>query len=202
MTETGLSDPEMKEARIVLEKILTLHAPYPAMLVDRNWDIVLCNKAFEHLVQAFAGDYSALKDKPWNLMRMLFHPDGWAPNVANLASVYATMMERGRRSLVAGDSNRVLTDLLEEITQLRPSEHEQWEEDQVDQLLAKKMRKATDAVVNEYARLTENLDDFRQRWTEVQPDAPELPVPTLRTAATVVAVGRTRATAGSRGVWP
>jgi transcriptional regulator with XRE-family HTH domain len=137
--DTGLSDPEMRDARIVLEKILHLHEPYPAMLIDRNWDIVLCNKAFEHLVQAFAGDYSALKDKPWNLMRMLFHPDGWAPNVANLASVYATMMERGRRSLVAGDSNHVLTDLLEEITELRPSEHQQWEQDQGNESIQPKL---------------------------------------------------------------
>jgi len=81
-------------------------------------------------------------------------------------------------------------------------QNEQWEEDQVDQLLAKKMRKATDAVVTEYAKLTDGLDEFRERWTELVPDAPELPAPTLRTAATVVAVGRTRATAGSRGVWP
>jgi glutamate dehydrogenase (NAD(P)+) len=81
-------------------------------------------------------------------------------------------------------------------------QNEQWEEDQVDQLLGKKMRKATDAVVEEHSRLVENLDGFRERWTAVVPDAPELPAPTLRTAATVVAVGRTRATAGARGVWP
>ena len=40
------------------------------------------------------------------------------------------MMERGRRSLVAGDTNHELSSLLEEITELRPTEHEQWESGQ------------------------------------------------------------------------
>ena len=127
--ETGLTDPEMHEARVVLEKILTLHEPYPAMLIDRHWDIVLCNNSFKFLVKAFAGNYAALHDSQWNLMRMLFHSDGWAPNIANLPSVYATMMERGRRALIAGDVDRKLTELLEEITELRPSEHEAWASD-------------------------------------------------------------------------
>ncbi|MFT4826119.1 MAG: transcriptional regulator with XRE-family HTH domain [Cryomorphaceae bacterium] len=124
--ETGLSDPEMKEARMVLEKILTLHEPYPAMLIDRCWDIVLCNTGFKNLVKTFSANYPAFENEPWNLMKLLFHRDAWATNVVNLSSVYATMMERGRRSLMAGDSNRELTALLEEITELRPSEHERW----------------------------------------------------------------------------
>ncbi len=137
--DTGLSDPEMQEARLVLEKILSLHEPYPAMLVDRNWDIVICNTPFKRLVKAFAADYAALEGRQWNLMRLLFHPDAWAPNVANLSNVYAAMMERGRRSLVAGDTNHKLTDLLEEITELRPREHEAWEGGLRDEIIQPKL---------------------------------------------------------------
>jgi len=81
-------------------------------------------------------------------------------------------------------------------------QNEQWEEDRVNELLAKKMRRATDAMVTERVALCEGLDDYRERWLEQVPDAPALPAPTFRTAATSVAVGRTRATAESRGVWP
>jgi len=81
-------------------------------------------------------------------------------------------------------------------------QNEQWEEHQVDELLAKKMRRATEAVVTERATLCESLDEYRARWEERVPDAPTLPAPSYRTAATAVAVGRTRATAESRGVWP
>ena len=81
-------------------------------------------------------------------------------------------------------------------------QNEQWEEHQVDEMLRKKMRRATEAVVTERVALSESLDDYRERWHEHVPDAPLLPAPTLRTASTAVAVGRTRATAESRGVWP
>ncbi len=81
-------------------------------------------------------------------------------------------------------------------------QNEQWEEHQVDEMLRKKMRRATEAVVTERVALCEGLDDYRERWLDRVPDAPTLPVPCLRTAATAVAVGRTRATAEARGVWP
>ncbi len=131
--DTGLSDLEMRDARIVLEKILTLHEPYPAMLIDRCWNIVLCNTGFKNLVRTFSDNYPAFENTQWNLMRLLFHPDAWSSSVVNLSSVYATMMERGRRSLVAGDNNDKLTELLDDITELRPTEHERWLSEEEDE---------------------------------------------------------------------
>jgi glutamate dehydrogenase (NAD(P)+) len=81
-------------------------------------------------------------------------------------------------------------------------QNEQWEEQQVDELLRKKMRRATQAVVTEHMALLDGLEDYRKRWHEHDPSAEPIPEPTLRTAATAVAVGRTRATAEARGVWP
>ena len=56
--------------------------------------------------------------------------------------------------------------------------------------------------MSERRTLCDNLDEYRIRWEERVPNAPKLPTPSYRTAATAVAVGRTRATAESRGVWP
>lgn len=81
-------------------------------------------------------------------------------------------------------------------------QNEQWEEPQVDEMLRKKMRKATEAVVTEQTKLTEDLEGIRARWAAQGSAAPEISAPTLRTAATALAVGRTRATADARGVWP
>jgi glutamate dehydrogenase (NAD(P)+) len=100
---------------------------------------------------------------------------------------------------ILANSGGVVVSYLEWIQNLQ---NEQWEEHQVDEILGKKMRRATEAVLTERVALDENLDTYRNRWQERVPSAPNLPAPTLRTAATALAVGRTRATSEARGVWP
>lgn len=81
-------------------------------------------------------------------------------------------------------------------------QNEEWDEARVDAALRDRMHRATESVVSTRARLDERLGDFRSRWEATHPGDAELPVPTLRIAATLVAVTRTRATAEARGVWP
>jgi len=113
----------------VLEKIVSLHEPYPSVLINRSWDIALYNNSFRQMVEKFSASDSVPDSDSWNLLRLLFDPMAWAPNVVNLSSVYATMMARSRRSLVAEGTNHALTELLEEIAELRPREHQDWEKD-------------------------------------------------------------------------
>lgn len=80
--------------------------------------------------------------------------------------------------------------------------NEQWTEAEVQQRLRHKMVKATDAMVTTRAALLERLDDYQEAWAKVQPDAPALPRPTLRTAAHVVALQRCRRATEQRGIWP
>ncbi len=81
-------------------------------------------------------------------------------------------------------------------------ENQQWDDDSVVAKLRTKMRLATEAVMARRASLEGSLDRYRERWAEVMPSAPEIPVPDLRTAAHVVAVQRCREAALQRGVWP
>jgi glutamate dehydrogenase/leucine dehydrogenase len=113
----------------------------------------------------------------------------------------ALLMERDIKVLpdILANAGGVIVSYFEWVQNLQ---NEQWEEHQVDEMLRKKMRRATEAVVTERVSLCESLEDYRARWHDHVPNAPTLPAPTLRTAAPAVAVGRTRATANSRGVWP
>jgi len=81
-------------------------------------------------------------------------------------------------------------------------QNEEWDAPRVDDGLHKRMDKSTEAVVNQLASLVGSLDRYRDRWASSHPDGPPLADPDLRTAATLVAVGRTKATAEARGVWP
>src|SRR6478736_8889251 len=43
--ETSLSDPEMHRIRASLQQVLDSHDPYPGVVLDRRWDVVLANAA-------------------------------------------------------------------------------------------------------------------------------------------------------------
>jgi transcriptional regulator with XRE-family HTH domain len=118
--ETGLSEPEMEETRHVLNKILEQNNPFPAMVMNRDLDILMSNSGFRAYIAHVVKDRRILNEN-WNLLRLLFHPDGMASYIANLPYVYHTMAERARRNLMAGNSER-LTTVLAEIEQYRPRE--------------------------------------------------------------------------------
>ena len=80
--------------------------------------------------------------------------------------------------------------------------NERWTEGQVQDRLRTTMFKATDTMVRTRALLLDQLDNYQKAWAEVQPDSLPLPLPTLRTAAHVVAVRRCRRATEQRGIWP
>ncbi|MFF2964753.1 helix-turn-helix domain-containing protein [Streptomyces sp. NPDC057963] len=92
--------PLPDDARPVLEKVLTGHEPYPAMVTDSCWNIVALNHTMEMLMSDVAGHLLA----PANFLRIILHPDGLAPHLTNLAQVryHVTRMLR-RWSAITGD---------------------------------------------------------------------------------------------------
>ncbi len=81
-------------------------------------------------------------------------------------------------------------------------ENQQWDDAKVASELRRRMRRATERVVARRAALIDGIEMYRNRWHEMRPNYPELPLPNLRTAATAVAVQTCREAAAQRGVWP
>ncbi|MGP0089735.1 MAG: helix-turn-helix domain-containing protein [Xanthobacteraceae bacterium] len=73
---------ELTSARQAIEQILQAHRPYPAFAVDRNWNIVLSNKA---LPQLYVDVSPELLRPPVNAIRLTLHPFGLAPKIINHA---------------------------------------------------------------------------------------------------------------------
>lgn len=92
--EHGLGDPPMAEANAALETILAAHAPYPALVVDRRWDLVSANDAAYALLGGVDAD---LLEPPVNVIRLSVHPRGLAPRIVNLGEWRAHLLERLRR---------------------------------------------------------------------------------------------------------
>jgi len=79
--ETPLDATEMTPVREALDKILAGHEPFPAVVVDRRWDLVSANRpAMAILTEGIAPELLA---PPVNALRVTLHPDGLAPRIAN-----------------------------------------------------------------------------------------------------------------------
>src|SRR3954469_19870374 len=105
-----LDDPEMEPVRRALDLVLAGHEPYPAVVVDRAWNMVAGNRAVGLLT---AGVTPELLEPPVNVLRLSLHPDGVAPRIANLGEWRAHLLERlGRQVSLTGDED--LDELLAE----------------------------------------------------------------------------------------
>ena len=118
--ERSLQDPELASVREALDLILTGHEPYPAVVVDRGWNLVAANSAMAALA---AWVDPALLVPPVNVMRAGLHPKGLARWTINLGEVRAYFLGRLERQVaITGDDD--LTVLLEEVAGYPGPEYE------------------------------------------------------------------------------
>lgn len=98
---TDFHAPEMQSVREAVERILAAHEPYPAILVDRRWQLVGANRAATVLVDGVAPELLA---PTCNVLRVSLHPQGVAPRIANIAQWSAHIIDNLRRQIaVTGD---------------------------------------------------------------------------------------------------
>jgi transcriptional regulator with XRE-family HTH domain len=90
--ERSLDDPALHAARQAIEQILKAHEPFPALAVDRHWNLVSHNDAAAPLLGL--GIAPALLEPPINVLRVSLHPQGLAPRIANLPQWRAHLIER------------------------------------------------------------------------------------------------------------
>jgi transcription regulator MmyB-like protein len=119
--ERSLDDPELAPVREALDRILSAHEPYPALVVDRAFNLVAANSAIGALAEWVDPD---LLEPPINVLRAGLHPRGLARWTVNLGEVRAYFFERIQRQVaITGDEE--LAGLLEEIAAYPAPEHEQ-----------------------------------------------------------------------------
>lgn len=92
--EHQLTDPPMAEANAALEAILAAHHPYPALVVDRRWELASANDAAYALMADVDVD---LLEPPINVIRLSVHPRGLGSRIVNLGEWRSHLAERLRR---------------------------------------------------------------------------------------------------------
>jgi hypothetical protein len=138
--ETDLADPELAPVRDALELVLAGHEPYPAVVADRRWELVMANQAAGLFLE---GVDPALLEPPINALRLTFHPDGLGSRIVNLGEwADHTLGRLAREAMVTGQQH--LVDLEAELRDLVAAQGAYTPVPEHDPLPAVTLRLATD----------------------------------------------------------
>ena len=100
-SQRSLDDPAMGPVRASVQRMLDAHDPYPGVVIDRCWNIVLANEAAATLVADLP---PALLGPPINVYRVCLHPDGLASRTVNFEDWATYLLGQLRRSItLTGD---------------------------------------------------------------------------------------------------
>lgn len=110
--ERSLETSEMAPVREALDRLLAGHEPFPAVVVDRRWDLISGNRPAIALVSD--GVSADLLKPPVNTLRLTLHPEGLAPRIVNFAEYSAHLIEQVHRQAVLA-ADPVLFDLEKEL---------------------------------------------------------------------------------------
>ena len=91
--EPALADPAMQAPRQAVDLVLKAHEPYPALAVDRHWQMVAHNRMVPLLLAELPPELLA---PPLNVLRLSLHPQGLAPRIVNLPAWRAHLLHRLR----------------------------------------------------------------------------------------------------------
>ncbi|WP_194890985.1 helix-turn-helix domain-containing protein [Catenulispora pinisilvae] len=80
--ETSYDAPALAPVREAMERVIEGHLPYPALVLRRPGRVIAANRACSVFLEDCAPH---LLTPPIDLLRVMLHPDGIAPRVANLA---------------------------------------------------------------------------------------------------------------------
>ena len=111
--ETGLDAPQMSQVTASLQRMLDAHDPYPGVVIDRSWNVVLANRAAGAFTAGLPAD---LLGPPLNVFRACLRPDGLAARTLNLEEWSAYLLRQLHR-LVVTTCDESLVELEREVAE-------------------------------------------------------------------------------------
>ena len=111
--ENSFEDVSFAAARRAIELILTAHEPFPALAVDRHWNMVAANRTVPLMLEGIA---PVLLAPPVNVLRLSLHPNGLAPKIVNLNEWREHLLTRLKKQ-VGDTADAGLEVLLKELSE-------------------------------------------------------------------------------------
>ena len=111
-SEKSFDDISLSAARQAIDLILRGHEPFPALAVDRHWNMVAANKTVPLLLGDVA---SELLKPPVNVLRLSLHPQGLAAKIINLREWREHLLLRLKKQ-IEDTADFGLEELMNELT--------------------------------------------------------------------------------------
>ena len=109
-SEDAWNAREMDGITRALARVLRQHEPYPAVVMDRYWNVFMANESAPRFFNSFI-DFGA-RPKPRNILHLMFDPAGMRPFIVNWRNASRGLIERVRREAVGHFMDDKTRDLL------------------------------------------------------------------------------------------
>lgn len=110
--ETALDAAPMLHVRKALDRMLEQQEPYPALVMDRAWNVLRMNDGCTRLFARLLAGRPLGGEMLGNLGHALFHPEGLRSVVVDWPELAAVMLERLHREAAIDPQSRALRDAL------------------------------------------------------------------------------------------
>ena len=111
-----LEAPELAQVSTALTAMLTRHEPFPAVVLDRGWNVLRANKGATRLFGGLLAP--APLPSPANVLRLMIEPGPVRDAVLNWPQVAPALLDRARREAVGGVLDLATAELVRELRAL------------------------------------------------------------------------------------
>jgi transcriptional regulator with XRE-family HTH domain len=108
--EDAWNADEMKSVNAALERVLRQHEPFPAVVMDRYWNVFMTNASAPRFFNLFID--LEVRPKPRNLLHLMFDPAGMRPFIKHWDRTAKSLIQRVHRESVGHVIDERTRDLL------------------------------------------------------------------------------------------
>lgn len=112
-SEAPWNAKEMQGITRALDRMLRQHDPFPAIVMDRYWNVLITNESSPRFFGSFID--MAARTGPRNIVHLLFDPDGMRPFVVDWETVARSLIQRIYREAIGHVLDEQTQTLLDEL---------------------------------------------------------------------------------------
>ncbi|MFC5743598.1 helix-turn-helix domain-containing protein [Dyella tabacisoli] len=112
-SEAPWNAKEMQGITRALDRMLRQHDPYPGIVMDRYWDVLITNESSPRFFGSFID--MAARSGPRNMLHLIFDPNGMRPFVVDWETVARSLIQRVYRETVGRILDERTRSLLDEV---------------------------------------------------------------------------------------